>query len=331
MSNNGPSDEPSGTVPHDTDDAQPSLDRSLLLADVARRFYLQGMTRVEIAQELDLSRFKITRLLEEAVASGVVKIEIAVPQSVDADLSLRVKNKFGLERALVTTTHDRSPEGTRNALGKAAAALLREIVTADDVLGVTSGRTMDAIARHLTGLAGCEIIQLTGMSGDLHDNPVEVLRRVAELSGGQAHSIYAPLTVPHAATAASLKTDPRIAAAFDRFASVTIAVAAVGCWDPPDSRFHSALHADDQQALLDRGVIADIGGALLDGNGQPVHDFDDRVLGISAEELKQAQQVIVVAGGQRKANAILTTLRAGLVTTLVTDDSVAIRLLSDKT
>lgn len=312
------------------DDGRPSLDRSLLLADVARRFYLQGMTRVEIAQQLEMSRFKVSRLLESAVATGVVKIEIAVPESVDADLSLRLRNKFGIERALVTTTDERNPEAMRNALGRAAAALLTDIVTAEDILGVTSGRTIDAVARNLTSLAGCEIIQLTGMSGDLHDNPVEVLRRVAELSGGQAHSIYAPLTVPNAATAASLKTDPRIATAFARFSSVTIAVAAVGCWDPPDSRFHSALTAGDQQALLDRDVIADVGGALLNTAGEPVHDFDDRVLGISAEELRDAGQVIVVAGGQRKVKAIRATLKAGLVTTLITDAPVAIRLLSDE-
>jgi DNA-binding transcriptional regulator LsrR (DeoR family) len=41
-------------------------------------------------------------------------------------------------------------------------------------------------------------------------------------------------------------------------------------------------------------------------------------------------QVVAVAGGVRKARAILAALRSGLVTTLVTDDTVARTLLADR-
>jgi len=75
-------------------------------------------------------------------------------------------------------------------------------------------------------------------------NPVEVLRRVAVLSGGQARSIYAPLTVATAEAARALKTDPRIAEAFGRFA-----LAAIGSFDPPESWLHDAL-SDVDRAML---------------------------------------------------------------------------------
>lgn len=299
------------------------------MAAVARRHYWERRTRVEIADELGISRFKVSRLLESAVATGLVRIEINVPESVDADLSLRVKEKFGLDRALVATAPSARPEAVRDALGRATAALLADIVHPEDVLGVTSGRTINATARHLTSLAGCEIIQLTGMSGDLNDNPVEVLRRVAEISGGHARSIFAPLTVATAEAAAALKTDPVIAAAFRRFPSVTIVVAAVGSWQPPDSRYFDGIPIAERNALLAQDVMADVGGALLNSKGAPVHDFDDRVLGVSIEELKHAEQVIVVGGGFPKVGAIRATLRAGFVTTLITDDSVARSLLTE--
>lgn len=306
-----------------------SLDEQLLMADIARRHFWDGRTRVEIAEELGLSRFKVGRLLETAISSGLVRIEIDLPEAVDSDLSLRLKERFGLDRALVTAPRDGSPEGIRDALGRAAAALLADLVTEDDVLGVTSGRSIDAAARHLTRLAGCEIIQLTGMPGNLNDNPVEVLRRVTELSGGQAHSIYAPLTVATADSAEALRSDPRLASAFGRFAAVTIAVTAVGCWRPPDSRFHDGIGETDRADLLRRGVIADVGGALLDADGRAVHDFDDRTLGIGLEGLRAIDQVIVVAGGEWKTPAIRAALRSGLAETLITDSTVARRLLAD--
>lgn len=308
--------------------ARAPVDDQLLMAAIAQRFYFENRTRVEIADELSMSRFKVARLLESAVETGLVRIQLVVPDALDPDLSLRLRKRFGLDRALVTATRDTRPETIRDALGRTAAPLLSDLVTHADVLGVTSGRTIDAVARHLTSLAGCEIVQLTGMSGNLDDNPVEVLRRVAVLSGGEARSIYAPLTVATAEAAAALKTDPQIAAAFCRFSSVTIAVAAVGSWDPPESRYYDAVGATDRQRLLARSVVADVGGVLLDSSGQPVHDFDDRVLGVSAEQLREVGHVIVVGGGIRKTNAIQAALRSGLVNTLITDDSVALRLLT---
>ena len=207
-----------------------------------------------------MSRFKVARLLEAAVNMGIVRISIVLPDAVNADLSLRLREKFGLDRALVATVPATSQKAVREALGQAAAALLSQVVTDTDVLGVASGRTIDATARHLTRLAGCEIVQLTGMSGDLDDNPVEVLRRVAELSGGRAQSIYAPLTVATTEAAIALKTDPQIRATFERFASVNIAVVAVGSWEPPQSRYYSALRKTEREQLLARDVIADVGG-----------------------------------------------------------------------
>lgn len=301
-----------------------------MMAAIAQRYYLDNRTKSDIASEFAISRFKVRRLLETAVRTGLVRIEISVPDTLNVGLSLQLKEKFRLHRALVAGTHDTRPQAVRDSLGRAAATLLTDRVTEEDVLGVASGRTIDAVARHLVSLAGCEVIQLTGMSGNLDDNPVEVLRRVAVLSGGQARSIYAPLTVATAEAASALKTDPSIAAALRRFSSVTIALVAVGCWAPPESRFYDALSQGDRDQLLRRGVVADVAGVLLDSEGRPVHDFDDRVLGVPYEQLKAMEEVIAVAGGAPKTTAIRAALRSRLVTTLITDDTAALVLLGDE-
>lgn len=304
-----------------------TLDGRLTMAAIARRYYLDGRTRVQIAEEFGISRFKVARILESAIARGVVKIDISVSDTVDTDLSLRVQEKFGLDRALITTPDDQRPEAVRDALGRTAAELLSDLVTDDDVLGLASGRTIDAVSAHLTRLAHCEALQLTGMSDDLADNPVHVLRRVAQLTGAPAHSIFAPLTVGSAETARSLRADPSIRSAFGRFSAVTVAVTSVGSWSPPDSRFFNALSEPERQALLAKDVVADVAGGLLDSVGTTITDWDDRVLGIGVEGLKRVDQVIMVGGGERKAGAILAALRSGVVTSLVTDAAVAVRLL----
>ena len=42
----------------------------VLTASVSRRYYLDGKSKIEIAEELDLSRFKVARLLDAAAAAA---------------------------------------------------------------------------------------------------------------------------------------------------------------------------------------------------------------------------------------------------------------------
>jgi DNA-binding transcriptional regulator LsrR (DeoR family) len=55
----------------------------ILMASVARRYYLEGKSKTEIAEELGLSRFKVARLL---VRADVAASE-AVSRSADRDAS----------------------------------------------------------------------------------------------------------------------------------------------------------------------------------------------------------------------------------------------------
>lgn len=304
------------------------FDEVLEMAAIAHRHYLEGRTRVEIAEEFGMSRFRVSRVLEQAQRLGVVRIEITVPESVDADVSFRLKERFGLQRAIVVRATDPRPEGVRDALGRAAARLMTELVSEEDVIGVTSGRTIDAMIRHLTTLPPCEVVQLTGMSGDLHMNSVEVVRRLTGVAGGLAHTIYAPLTLDSPATAAALRADPAIERAYAQFPRVTAAFVAVGSWTPADSRFYDALSESARARLIDQGVSADVASSLVDTEGKPVGSYDDRTIGIGLEGLRAIPTVVLVGGGTRKTEALRAALLTGVADSIVTDTSVAEALLA---
>ena len=46
----------------------------VLAARVARQFYLDGASKIDIAESLGISRFRVARLLESARDSGMVRI-----------------------------------------------------------------------------------------------------------------------------------------------------------------------------------------------------------------------------------------------------------------
>src|SRR3954447_11016555 len=99
----------------------------VLAASIARRYYLDGRSKIEIAEELGLSRFKIARLLDVAHESGLVRIEISHPGHIDLELSVRLQDRFHLQHSVVVDTPDDDAPSLREHLGRAAAELLGEI------------------------------------------------------------------------------------------------------------------------------------------------------------------------------------------------------------
>jgi DNA-binding transcriptional regulator LsrR (DeoR family) len=77
------------------------------------------------------------------------------------------------------------------------------------------------------------------------------------------------------------------------------------------------------------GAVGDICCCLFDLEGHYKNEFfNDRVVGISLDQLKSAgAEVIGVAGGKEKAEAILGSLRGSLLDTLITDDKAAEEIL----
>jgi len=133
----------------------------VLTAAVARRHYLHHRSKVEIAEELGISRFKVARMLDAAREMGLVRIEIVRQGTLDLDLS---------------------------------AHLLQEVVTARDVIGLPWSRTVHAVVGALESLPPVEVVQLTGaiVLPDFDSSAVDIVRRASRLADGTSRVFYAP-------------------------------------------------------------------------------------------------------------------------------------------
>ncbi len=303
----------------------------VLTASVARRYYLDGRSKVEIAEEFALSRFKVARLLDDARTSGLVRIEIGHPGVVDVELSGRLMDALGLTHCVVTDTPDDHPESLRDHLGAAAAELLSEVVTPDDVLGLSWARSVSAMATALRELATVPVVQLTGALArpGVDDSSIELVREVARVAGGPAYFFYAPMAVSDAATARALRQQPEVARAFSLIGSVTKAVAGVGAWAPEQSTLYDATGESERAHLARLGVRADVSGVLVDAHGTPVPaDLTERMIGITAAQMKAVPEVIGIVYGMAKVHAVLAAVEGGLVNSLVTHSTLATALIA---
>ena len=310
-----------------------SVDRPsevVMAARAARQFYLEGLSKVDIADRLGISRFRVARLLDAARESGMVRIEIGLPGgTLDAGLSAELCSAFGLRHAFVFSLTDDDVPALRQRLGEAAGQALMDIITPDDVLGMAWARALSGLTAALTRFPPCPIVQLTGAvpqpdGSDLLD----LVRGVARVGGGRAHVFYAPMIVADPETAAAIRRQPDVADAFALVPSVTIAMLSIGAWKPGLSTIFDALTPAERKAMAEIGVHTDIGGAFFDVNGAPLATpLDSRMIITPGPVLASIPTVLAVAYGAGKTSSVLAVLRGKVVNGLVTHTSLARDLL----
>lgn len=298
-------------------------------ARVARMYYLEDRSKSDIAQEVGISRFKVARLLEMARRVGVVKIEIRSVDSLDTELSLRLRAAWGLKHAVVLDVPDDDHAQLRRHLGEAAAELLMEIVSPSDVLGMAWSRSLSAVGDALHRFVPCPVVQLTGaLSMPDGSDVLGLVRRISLLGGGVPYVFYAPMVVPESSTARALHRQPDVVRAMRQVPKVTIAVAAIGAWAPGLSTIYDTVEQAQRDAATRAGVVAEISGVLVDEAGRPVRPpLSRRIIGITGDDLANINTVLAIAYDEAKADATRAALRSGLIDGLVTHAGLARPLL----
>jgi DNA-binding transcriptional regulator LsrR (DeoR family) len=306
----------------------------VIAASIARRYYIDGLSKIELAEEFGVSRFKVARLLEMARTHGLVRIEVRHPGTVDVELSRRLRDAFDLKHCVVVDTQEDDPAALRKQLGLAGAELLAEVLTPDDVLGLAWARTVSAMVTQLRRLPAVPVVQLTGAlsrspsSSAMDDSSIDVVREAARVSGGPAYLFFAPFVVHDAATARALRRQPDVALAISKIPTVTKAVTGIGRWAPGQSTLYDAATVLERQSLTRQGVCADISGVFLADDGTPLEtELTQRLVGISAAEIAGIKEVLAFAYGEGKQPAALAALKSGLVHSLITSSLLATALL----
>src|SRR5437870_10358979 len=302
----------------------------VLAARVARQFYLEGVAKVDIAERLGISRFRVARLLDSAREAGMVRIEIGLPGgSLDTGLSAELCSAFGLRHAYAFNVPDDDYLALRRRMGEAAGEVLMDIITPADVLGMSWARSLTGLAAALTRMPPCPIVQLTGAvpppdGRDLLD----LVRSVARIGGGTAHVFYAPMILDDAQMAAAIRRQGDIAGAFALLPSVTIAVVAIGAWAPGLSTIYDAVTPEERDTLAALGVRAEMAGVFLGEDGRPVTTpLDSRMIVTPGSVLERIPFVLSVAYGVAKSPAVCAAIRGRLVHGLVTHASLARAML----
>jgi DNA-binding transcriptional regulator LsrR (DeoR family) len=295
-----------------------------LVEQVARLFFEHQLTKVDIAARLGISRFRVARLLDRALADGVVRIEFRGSPAQDRELAARVAARFGIGRCVVAASDE------PRSVARLGAEVVDGLLEPGESIGIAWGST---VARVVQAMATrdddtIDVIQLAGSSTalDTAADPGDLTRTLADRLGGQAHRIHAPAFVESSALRETLEALPEVAATIARFDALQIAVLGIGAFKTTDHAARSslvrsgALPPAELERLARLGAVGDLLVHPFTADGSFVAaDLAARAIAISIDQLRRVPSVVAVAAGATKVEAIAGALATGVVGVLVTD------------
>lgn len=300
---------------------------AVLAAAVARRHLIEGESKVDLASSLGISRFKVARLLDAARESGLIRIEIVSPLGIDTERSTRLRERLGLQHCVVVPGAGAQADPGVSA---AAAALLTEVATDRDVLGLPWSRSVSRMVDVLQSLPTIPVVQLSGamVTPEEDSSSVDLVRRAGRIAGGGRHVFYSPLLLDDAASAEVMRRQPPVRKALDRVADVTLAVIGLGAWAPNESTIHGVLSPAEREAVTMAGAVGEAAGVFFDADGVVVETpLDARIVGLTGSQLHGIRHVIAIAHGSDKVEAIAAAVKGELIDSLVTTAETADLLL----
>jgi DNA-binding transcriptional regulator LsrR (DeoR family) len=304
-----------------------------LLANAASMFYEQDLTQSQIGEKLGLSRVKIYRLLKEAKEKGIVQIIINWPTRRDSKLEQQLKETFGLKEALVLMA-PKQETALLSELGQLAARYLESILKPNSTLAICLGQTTFEVVNAIRPnyQTHLKVVQAIGsMPGALHRHDSSALvRQFAEKVGGEALYLSSPPIADSPASAQIIRNQPDIKLTLEAAKAAEVALIGIGNLDPRHSIFvrSKVLSKDELNALAKEGAVGDIAWRIFGSDGA-LHPgtFNQRIIGLSLDDLQHIPLTIAVAGGTEKAKAILGAINTGAVNVLCTDDKTAERII----
>ena len=312
-------------------------DPAMLLA-AARLYYLDGQSQAEVAKALNTSRSNVSRMLTEAQNQGIVEIRINDPEGRVHELEDQLRSVFGLREARVAHAAGAPGLRTEDQVGRQAARLLLENLKDSMTVALSWGHALQSMVYATTSdqeLHRVSLVQLVGGMSSISNeiSGQELVRELAVRIGAEYRLLHAPATVESPVVRDTLLAEPSIAQALADSARADLAVVGIGTPSLGSSAAlldSMGLSAADREAFWASDPAGDLAARYYDTAGRPLHGpVDDRVLGVSLDQLVEIPHVIGVAHGRAKAPGVLGALRGRLIDSLVCDESLARSILTD--
>ncbi|OCJ06912.1 MULTISPECIES: sugar-binding transcriptional regulator [Rhizobium] len=294
--------------------------------------YAGGLTQSEVAKRLGVPSVKAHRLIARAVAEGVVKVTIDGDIVECVELETELAARFGLQYCEVAP--DLGEEGFEfRALGQAGAGFLRREIESGNnkVIGLGHGRTLSSAVHHLSRVNAKDlrfVSLLGGLTRNYAANPYDVMHRIAEKTGMQAHVMPVPFFANTHEDRDVLLAQRGVKEVFELANGAELKLVGLGTVDTDAQLVLSGMvEPREIKEVTAAGGVGEILGHFFDADGNIIETtLTARTLSASLPRSKK-ERLVALSGGLPKVEAIRAVLKSRCLYGLITDERTARALL----
>jgi deoxyribonucleoside regulator len=306
-----------------------------LMIQVAQMYYYRKLSQKSIAAKLGLSVPTVSRILDQALNNGFIKVEVVSQKRRIKDLARKMCARFGLVQAIVIRSLPTANlDSLKKILGKTACETLFENVKPGNVVGIGPGGTMLELVESLNPerrLPGLTLIPLMGGwgYGGVAYEVNKLLSSAASALHCDFHLMPCPALVSSEDLRLSLLREPLIEEIVTLWENVDVAVFSIGGevenGNYPQLRSNEALVSQSRQ----HGAVGDVLGRFIGAKGEVLDvDANKRIIAIPTDLFKKIPLRIGIGGGNAKIRAARAALQGGFINIFVSDESTCETILA---
>lgn len=295
-----------------------------------------GLSERDTRKELDALRLQgLIEVTREgaAITPEGTQILIALKEMVREwsgrlQLEQTLASYLNIKEVIIVAGDVDTNKNAEMLLSQEAAKYLESILTNEQVIAVTGGSTIASITDYVQATNKWKNLLFIAARGGVGKDVSLQANTIASLFSHKMNGSYRTLYMPDSLSEeayATMKKEPFIQEMMDLYERTNIVIHGIG------DAAEMARRRNSSEAEIDRlkeiGSISEAFGYYFNNKGEAVHRI--RTIGIQLKQLQHIEHLLAVAGGAKKAHALLSYFKqAPAQTVLVTDEGAANEMMN---
>jgi DNA-binding transcriptional regulator LsrR (DeoR family) len=303
------------------------------LVRVATMYYERDMTQNDIAEQLQISRPMISKLLKEAKELGIVHITINQKNDAQQMLSDQLCGQYALKKAYVVKA-ERSAAQTNEKIAMLALSLLVQRNEKRQKVGIGWGSLVGKLVECLeasksTYTLNGDVFPLIGgvkaSYRSYHTN--ELARVISDKTGLSASYLYIP-AIFDSEEEKSLYEKTEIFKSMEAFWSgMTVGIVNISHY-PSSPDLATAIRFGNM--LQKKHAVGSFLANYFNADGEIIAPVRNIIMQISIDQLKAADSLFALCKSILTPESAIGALRTGLFSHVILSDELAVQLLQHK-
>ncbi|MDP4171370.1 MAG: sugar-binding domain-containing protein [Bacillota bacterium] len=242
-------------------------------------------------------------------------------------LEMELRHLLGIKKVVIVPGDTDKSQMVKSELGKASANCMKKLLAGKNIIAVTGGSTMAAVAEMLSPDLGSKELLFVPARGGIGEDVQNQANTICAIMAGNTNSKHRVFYVPDQVSTdiyESFIKEPLIHEVLGLIKSAGIVLHGIGEAIPMAERRKTS--SEDMEKIEKGKAVGEAFGYYFNEQGDIVHKA--LTIGLQLDDLIRIPNVIAVAGGASKAKAIRAYMKqAPSSTILITDEGAATTLL----